>query len=220
VKLTASIAVLRAAYPRQEFPDDTVRVYVRQLSDLDEDAVARAVDRLTKKSVFLPSIAEIRQEVAEEQLALPSASEAWEIAETGDLRNAPDEVRAATECVGGRYAILRSDNPSVIRAQFLKDYAMRRATSLLRVQGALPAVQIATRPYVPELEIPESARIKPRPVMHRLLQRMAGRELAEPSEAEKADAIDVLRDGPMPPDEGVPDALYEEAERIFVDASV
>ena len=69
-QLAASIAVLRLAYPRQDFPDAAVAFYVRQLVDLPPAEVEAAVDRLTKRSTWLPSIAEIRAECAEASCGL------------------------------------------------------------------------------------------------------------------------------------------------------
>lgn len=63
-------------------------------------------------------------------------------------------------------------------------------------------------------DLPITRRYRPRPIMARLARRMTGRPLWEPTDEEKRDAIDVLRDGP----DGDFDPLYREAERIFAEA--
>jgi hypothetical protein len=68
-------------------------------------------------------------------------------------------------------------------------------------------------------DLPETTRFRPRPVVRRETQRMSGRKLEPPSEAEKADAIEILRDGPDFIDEPWRDYLYAAAERIFMEAS-
>lgn len=134
--IVATVAALAAAYPRQQFPEDTQRMYVRMLSDLDEAAVAQATERLIRRSAFLPSISEIRMEVSEAEVGLPSAAEAWEIAQRGDLLGAPPEVRAAAESAGGRWTLIHSERPETVRAQFVADYESRRRRSLLAHAGA------------------------------------------------------------------------------------
>ena len=106
MKTSEALALLRATYPRQDFPDLTVAVYGRMLADLDDEAVVPAVQRLINRCTFLPSVAEIRQEVAEARLGLPSAEEAWEIARCGRLREAPAEVQAAAAAAGDRKSVV------------------------------------------------------------------------------------------------------------------
>lgn len=218
MSLAIAIGALRDAYPTTEFPDRTVALYARMLADMDEAAVTRAVKRLIQGSRFLPKIAEIREAVAEEQLALPTPEEAWDIALRGSLRDAPPEVRAAVEASGGRWRILHSDSLEAVRAQFHRDYTGRRATAIetlagARVPTALPPGDIALGETMRAL--PETTRFHPRPVIARLTRRMSGRTLAPPTEEEKSDAIRVLGEGPMSEE----DTLYAEAERIFIEAS-
>jgi len=215
-----AIAILRAAFPRAEFPDKTIQLYGRLLADLDPAAVTRAVERLIKGSEFLPTIHSIRREVAEETLGLPMPEEAWDIALSGSLRAAPPEVRAATDAVGGRWARLHSDNPTTVRAQFLKSYGERRRTIIEEFVGAraplgLPRASEQIGPTMAAL--PESTAAFAPPVNARWLRRMLGKRLDPPTEAEKAHAIEVLREGP--PEQGDPDGVYCEAERIFAEGA-
>jgi hypothetical protein len=217
----AAIAILRAAFPRSDFPDKTVELYGRMLADLDDDAVSRAVERLIYGSEFLPTIHAIRREVAEETLALPTSEEAWDIAVSGSLRTAPPEVRAATDAVGGRWALLHSDNPTMVRGQFLKSYIERRRNTITEFMGAkmplsLPRASEQVGPTIATL--PESTTAYAPPVNARWLRRMLGKQMNEPTEAEKAHAIEILREGP--PEIGDPDGVYLEAERIFAEAGI
>jgi len=66
--------------------------------------------------------------------------------------------------------------------------------------------------------LPVTTRYRPRPVLARETKRMFGRPLPPPTEAEKADAIEVLRDGPDFLDEPWRDYLYDAAERILDEA--
>jgi hypothetical protein len=212
-----AIAILRAAYPGKGFPDQTVELYGRMLADLDPAAVTRAVERLIYGSDFLPTIHAIRREVAEETLALPMAEQAWDIALHGNLRGAPPEVRAAVDSVGGRWALLYSDNPTTVRAQFLRSYNERRRTTIDQFTGARTALGIPEREAIsPTIaSLPESTRAFAPPVDARWLRRFLGKEIGPPTEAEKAHAIEVLREGP--PEYGEPSNVYIEAERIFAE---
>lgn len=218
MSLALALGMLRDTYPRADFPDRAVMMYRELLKDMDEAEVLAAVTRLCVGSKFLPSVAEIRCEVAEGKLQLPTPEEAWDIACTGGLRNAAPEVKAAAEAVGGRWNILHSGNPTTTRSQFVKDYAARRASAVRVFTGAqLPPAVSALTMGETMAALPATTRIRPRPVMSRLHRRWAGRDLEPPTEEEKADAIDVLREGWMA-DEPAHDPLYCEAERVFAEA--
>jgi hypothetical protein len=133
--LASAIAVLRDAYPRADFPDASVQLYGRMLAAHPGEEVAEAVKRLVLRSTFLPSIAEIVEEIAEARLGLPSAAEALEILEHGSLKEAPAEVRASAKAIGGRYSYATSENPTAIRAQFRRDYEERRAQAIAQAGG-------------------------------------------------------------------------------------
>ena len=59
--LKQALLEMRTAYPNREIPVETMALYARQLTDLDEAAVVDAIYRLVRTSKFLPSIAEIRE---------------------------------------------------------------------------------------------------------------------------------------------------------------
>lgn len=68
-------------------------------------------------------------------------------------------------------------------------------------------------------KLPVTEHFYPRPVMERLTAHWAGRHLDPPSEAEKADSIKVLSEGPFAADP-CDDPLYAMAEMIFREASL
>lgn len=232
-----AVAALRVAYPRQDFPDDSVRLYVRMLADLDAAAVSRAVERLIRRSTFLPSVAEIRLETGEEICPLPTAAEAWTLATTkpSDRPELPSEVREAIAAMGGTYTIMHSERPETLRAQFLRDYEQRRQTAMLEAVGArAPRPPMLTRAeqafgVLPVGEIPETESMRPRPVWARWLRRQGineenGARLNPPTDEEKHDAITVLWEYAEQGDvdggiHAVGGQLHGEAQRIMDEAS-
>lgn len=208
--LALAVAILRDAFPRQEFPDASVALYAQLLGDLDEAAVVDAVTRLVRRSTFLPSIAEIRQEVAEAELALPTVEEAWSLVNDPDVSvlSLPPALADSLKSVGGRYAVRMSEQPTVIRSQFVKDYAARRAQAVLEQMKAavppertyrLPAappprlVDLSDAPPTLALAPPHTEQVPPRPMWSRHLLRESGVEPPPPSEDEIQDAIQILR---------------------------
>lgn len=241
----AAVAILRDAYPRQEFPDASVRLYVRMLDDLPGDEIERAVVRLIRRSRFLPSVAEIREEVAEARCSLPTPAEAWSLATDAvtSFADMPEELRDSIRAVGGRFTILHGDNPATIRAQFMRDYEQRRQTALTRTAGAdgrTPVEAMIQRqiPYgygddgkfhtLHTDGIPHTESMPPRPVWARWLRRQTlsldlalGELWAPPTDEEKHDAILVLRDtGQGRPTVMPGDPLHAEAQRIMDEASL
>lgn len=221
--LAAAIAVLRVAYPG-EFSDETVTFYARKLADLDPAAVVAAVDRLTNRMRFRPTVADIRIDVAETQLGLPTLTEAWEIAERGSLRDAPAAVREAADYVGGRWAIQTSENPATIRAQFRHAYERTREQAVLEAAGAVRARSIPPRvaPALPSpmvTDIAEQLLTQGPPLV--LLRQLAlerGEQVGPPTEAECQDAIRVMAAGPWS-DDPRDDKLYSAAEAVFAAAA-
>lgn len=128
--LANAIARLQDAFPDQPFGDRSAVVYGEQLGDLDPVLVDEAVRRLVNVSRYMPRISEIRREVFEHTLGLPTPEEAWEMALDWSLAaessraawTLPDEVRRSMKAIGGGWAIRHSDNPETLRAQFRKHY--------------------------------------------------------------------------------------------------
>jgi hypothetical protein len=77
------LKVIAAAYPRFELSEETVMVWARFLSDLDDDLLEAAVAKFISSSdhAFPPSIPEIRRAASDIRRAVagvPTAFEAWE----------------------------------------------------------------------------------------------------------------------------------------------
>jgi hypothetical protein len=145
----ASLALLRGAYPNATITAETVQAYEAALADLDAQDVFGAVTALVKESQFMPTIAEIRQVVAERKLALPTPTEAWVEAQgrangTWDKPRHP-LVHKAIQAVGGTYSIKTSENPSITQSQFLKHYNELRRELLTQF------VRTGELPTLPEL---------------------------------------------------------------------
>ncbi len=127
---------LLVAYPLAPVDEGTGSFYARYLSDLDASVASEAVDDLILDSLTLPTIAEIRRRVIEKDVGLPTALEAW----ASIVSRRPDGeavemfplVREVCNLFGGSYTIRNSDQPTIMRAQFLKAYAERRDEELRR----------------------------------------------------------------------------------------
>jgi len=216
--LSETLTYLRAAYPRAAFPPETVSVYVEELSDLDDAELVAACRRLGRRSIYLPTIAEIRREIVEERLSLPSAGEAWQRCLDGRALEpgSPEVLRDAYKAIGGRWEFRHSSNPGAMRHQFERDYDARVEALVRRsvtANGCAPALERAReRDALAAGGL--SADVPSTPVERRMAKRFLGEDLGYPSEEEKRDAIRVLRGGPMQPDPRG-DAIYAEAERIF-----
>lgn len=123
-ELSLSVASLRAAFPNANLPAETVAIYAAALKDLDPADVQEAVVGLIKSSRFFPTVAEIREKVAERRLSLPGPVAAWEEAVArSEGRWEADKTPLVTDAlnaIGGIWAVKTSENPVATRAQFLK----------------------------------------------------------------------------------------------------
>lgn len=101
------VAFLLGAYSSVPVSSKTTLVYEAQLADLEFSTARRAVDRLTKTSRFMPTIAEIRAMAVEIQHGPRRlGAEAW-----GDVLG---EIRRV-----GLYGLPRFDDPRVAEAVHL-----------------------------------------------------------------------------------------------------
>ncbi len=160
------VALLKAAWPRQELAPETIRLYAEMLVDLDADAAGAAVREAMTSSRFFPSIAEIRQLVAERHANLPPAAEAWEEVVRGmrqasydcqGWRDYPrwtcEPIKRAVDAIG-LYELCNTDNLPTVRAQWLRLYEQFRAEAVARIQRGA----IAARPERPQLPAPAPRR--------------------------------------------------------------
>jgi hypothetical protein len=73
------VALLRAAYPDQMFPEESAKLYARFLRDFPIEPARRAVEALIANGKFrgIPRIADVRRAVIETAEPFPSPEEAW-----------------------------------------------------------------------------------------------------------------------------------------------
>jgi hypothetical protein len=120
---------LVAAFPQTPMREHTEAIYTSRLSDLDTGSMSRAVDELIATSTTFPTIAEVRNLVAEAMLELPTPEQAY-----ASIMERKDEVHDLTrrvgEIFGGFYNLRTSESPSITRAQFLKTYGEIRSEEI------------------------------------------------------------------------------------------
>lgn len=141
------LALLRAAFPRQEFPPTSVQIYARALADLEDADVEAAARTLICRAKFLPSIAEIRREVAEHMLALPTATEAWLMVSTPAGRaGAPPPVKAAVAAIGGPWELAHGTAETMER-RFRRAYdEIREGEIRLIAERRPPGLMVGSQP--------------------------------------------------------------------------
>lgn len=71
------IGALLAYYPNSRASEETARLYVRTLADLEPGEVEAAVLAHVSTSPHFPTVAELRSRVFDRRLALPHPDEAW-----------------------------------------------------------------------------------------------------------------------------------------------
>ena len=148
------VTLLVASYPEVQPREETFATYVRFLVDLDKAAAEEAIEELISVSTTMPTIAAISRRVIEEELALPTAAEAW-IA-ISDTTRKTDELhelaKKARELLGGSWAIRTSGNPAVTRAQYfkifeeLRDKALHKANRRSRSGRSIGSAKAASLP--------------------------------------------------------------------------
>jgi ABC-type transport system involved in cytochrome bd biosynthesis fused ATPase/permease subunit len=115
------------AFPQTPMRAQTAAIYTRMLGDLDGPAADRVVEGLIASSPSFPTVAEIRNAVAEEVLAIPTALEAYaSIFDRDEAKEIHELTRRVADLFGGFYNLRTSESPSITRAQFLKTYTEMR----------------------------------------------------------------------------------------------
>jgi len=175
---TEVIIVLAAAYPNFEIRKDTLRIYVEMLSDLDTGELERAAKLVMTRSRFFPTIAELREAVADLRTegmrgGVLSSVDAWnmvnkQILEVGSygVPQFGDPLTARiVEGMGWR-TLCMSENGMADRAHFMKMYGelssvvmdQERRTPELRSDAARLITGGVTRlvsAYTGEMEVLE-----------------------------------------------------------------
>ncbi len=149
------LVVLAASYPKFEVDDLKVQVWHEMLGDLDYSLANLAIKKLILESTFPPSIAEVRKAAME--ILNPdvmTAADAWgEVvqairrygyyrAEEALASMSPETARVVRSI--GWQEICMSEEPGVIRGQFLKMYqqvAEREQKEKLLPQGLREDIQ-------------------------------------------------------------------------------
>jgi hypothetical protein len=153
VKSTPEIlADLKAAFPRQELDQATVRVYVKHLSDLSATYVEQACEGLIQTSEWFPTIRAIREATAELMLSLPSEAEALaqldariEWARTGKQGDEPEVHPLVHRCLqytGGWHGFREAERPGAVRAQFTRLYQDVRTAEVRSIQVGKPLLTL------------------------------------------------------------------------------
>lgn len=149
------IAEVRHAFPTDRIPDETIVVYVKHLADLDPDQLAAAAAAYCREAKRFPTIADLRRLVAERNLQLPDEAEAlrqanrradWYATRDGAPPEMHPLVRDALRSVGGPGALRESDQPSVVRGQFLRVYRDLRDRQVRDETVGKPALPASVRP--------------------------------------------------------------------------
>lgn len=146
--IVQSLRTLFAAYGQGK---DQARAaaYVEMLSDLPPEQVAAAVRVLCcRGGRFLPTIAEIREVIAEAESGLPAVELAWgevmaQVRRVGRYRVprwTSQAIADAVAALGGWQAVCDADNEGVIRGQFAKAYRATRARDVSGRQLGAPAL--------------------------------------------------------------------------------
>jgi len=128
------IGMMLAAYPREAMNQETVGVWTRLIETFDYDETRKAVLRILATRYTFPTIADLRNEIIEARLELPSAERAYEMwlayaDRGGKLMVHPFVRQVANDAGFDLWTMRQSENPSILRSQFLKAYEERRRLS-------------------------------------------------------------------------------------------
>lgn len=123
----ALVAVLRASYPHAHVPNDTIQLYVHDLSNLPYPVAEEAIHKIRRTATFFPSIAEIFLIVARTLVDAPTPDEAFSSCQTAyeatDLRDSLHPIaREALFAVGGWFVFYDDTTPEVTRGQYVRAY--------------------------------------------------------------------------------------------------
>lgn len=167
------VQMLKAAYPRQPLPTDTLAVYSAFLSDLEREPGEEAVRTAIATLKFFPTIAEIRELATARRVSLPNTTDAWGevlrvVGSTGRYRLPKFTHPAIARVVDamGWIVVCDSDNQEATRAHFLRLYVDTSETVLHEV-NVVPVLDAARErrqlrkggvvPIANVLKLPEQA---------------------------------------------------------------
>ena len=157
------LTLLIATYPNHPVPDPDALVLSWEIGvgDLPYGAVKEAVVAWVRSSErFFPTSGQIRQLVIDDTGVLPSGPDAWAMIQErmkatypghpAPPWDAPECVRLALKARGGMEIVRHSEEPQILRAQFLKTYEIyrQRATQTIDVVQVLTdraAIEVTVR---------------------------------------------------------------------------
>lgn len=136
--IRAAVALVRGAYPHQAIEKELLHAWGMMLGDLEAGPVMRALRRHIATSKWPPSIAEIRTQVTEERLALPSWPEASMQVQTwlrralmpgmdNASRGVHPLVYRTVRAQGGALALAQADNQQRAWSDLQRAYERARA---------------------------------------------------------------------------------------------
>jgi len=138
------VAILEAAYPRQELRRDTVEIYAMFLQDLDYKLAERVIAQHIRTQKWFPAISEIREACAEMVHQLPTTEQALAIVRDAvrtanySMVKSNDLLHQAVDTVGW-HKLLSSEYSEPLYRQIKEAYEKLRTRELQRLT-ALPKV--------------------------------------------------------------------------------
>lgn len=122
-EIAEAVAVLSAAYPRQQVSVETVRLYVVALANAPLADLAWAVEQHIRTSQFFPTVADILRKIAIKHAGLPVAEEALcRMMQGNYVALSPRAKEAITEAREAVNVDFQMETGSNWRGQFLKVY--------------------------------------------------------------------------------------------------
>ncbi len=126
------LALLSGAFPACNVRQETLEAYTLALADVPFAEAKRATLHILRTARFFPTIAEILGPIASEAIDAPLADEAF--AQAVDAGEHPQLkyglhplVHEAVADIGGWWPILRGDDTTILRGQFVRAYNARLA---------------------------------------------------------------------------------------------
>lgn len=149
VEAAKLLTLIAAAWPQFEPTEDKVLLWHELFADVSFEVAQAALKKLMVSSPFPPSIADLRREVVAVTVPLEdqiSPAEAWGMVvhairkygyyqEEKAKASLPSAVRRTVDYIGWQELCL-SDEPDVIRAQFMRMY--EQVTARQRQEALLP----------------------------------------------------------------------------------
>ena len=122
-----TMTTLAAFYPAAKMTPEAFGLWVLRLQAYPADLCREAADRLSVRSKFFPSLAEIVSEIVAIHTGMPEPDEAWAIVATSQFLTPAggwpcDEMKQAVKAAGGEWAWRHSTDQTGIRFAFVEAY--------------------------------------------------------------------------------------------------